>query len=118
MAMRKPARRQLGPPLPDSSTAHTATPHEQGGNYGCRAAFAARQSVAKRSGRPAMTRMENEMGTHVSSSGPTSGPIYGVPGARTAVRDLTSYWWLWLVVGTAWIVASLVILQFNHASIA
>jgi uncharacterized membrane protein HdeD (DUF308 family) len=26
-------------------------------------------------------------------------------------------WWLWLVTGVAWIVASLVILQFNHASI-
>jgi uncharacterized membrane protein HdeD (DUF308 family) len=39
-----------------------------------------------------------------------------MPG-RTAVREIASYWWLWLVVGIAWIVASLVILQFNHASI-
>jgi uncharacterized membrane protein HdeD (DUF308 family) len=33
------------------------------------------------------------------------------------VQALAAYWWLWLIVGIAWIVASLVILQFNHASI-
>jgi uncharacterized membrane protein HdeD (DUF308 family) len=33
------------------------------------------------------------------------------------VREVANYWWLWLVVGIAWVVAALVILQFNHASI-
>jgi uncharacterized membrane protein HdeD (DUF308 family) len=33
------------------------------------------------------------------------------------VREIARYWWLWLVIGIAWVVAALVILQFNHASI-
>jgi uncharacterized membrane protein HdeD (DUF308 family) len=32
-------------------------------------------------------------------------------------RGLGGLWWMWLITGAAWIVASLVILQFNHASI-
>jgi uncharacterized membrane protein HdeD (DUF308 family) len=39
------------------------------------------------------------------------------PVAREAARGLAGFWWLWLVVGIAWIVASLVILQFDEASI-
>jgi len=35
-----------------------------------------------------------------------------------SARLMTRLWWLWLVTGTAWIVASLVILQFDEASIA
>jgi uncharacterized membrane protein HdeD (DUF308 family) len=34
-----------------------------------------------------------------------------------APGDLGGLWWVWLVVGVAWIVASLVILQFDRASI-
>jgi uncharacterized membrane protein HdeD (DUF308 family) len=30
---------------------------------------------------------------------------------------MTGYWWLWLVAGIAWIVISLVILQFDAASV-
>jgi uncharacterized membrane protein HdeD (DUF308 family) len=42
----------------------------------------------------------------------------GTTGADDAVRQLAQgLWWLWLVTGTIWVVASLVILQFNHASI-
>src|SRR3954471_9166522 len=41
----------------------------------------------------------------------------GMPDTREAARDVASMWWLWLVVGAAWIVASLVILQFDQASI-
>jgi len=41
----------------------------------------------------------------------------GMPDTRDAARDVASFWWLWLVVGVAWIVASLVILQFDQASI-
>jgi uncharacterized membrane protein HdeD (DUF308 family) len=48
-------------------------------------------------------------------------PDYGRPpvGAdvQAAAREVTGYWWLWLLAGIAWIVVSLVILQFNHASI-
>jgi uncharacterized membrane protein HdeD (DUF308 family) len=38
-------------------------------------------------------------------------------GLRGATREVTGYWWLWLVSGIAWIVISLVILQFDRASI-
>jgi uncharacterized membrane protein HdeD (DUF308 family) len=41
----------------------------------------------------------------------------GMPDTREAARDVASVWWLWLVVGAAWIVGSLVILQFDQASI-
>ena len=33
------------------------------------------------------------------------------------VEAVTSLWWIWLLVGILWVIASLVILQFNHASI-
>jgi uncharacterized membrane protein HdeD (DUF308 family) len=42
----------------------------------------------------------------------------GVPPAfREATREITGYWWTWLVAGIAWIVISLVILQFDAASV-
>jgi uncharacterized membrane protein HdeD (DUF308 family) len=44
-------------------------------------------------------------------------PAVGMPETRDAARDIASFWWLWLIVGTAWIVASVVILQFDQASI-
>src|SRR5687767_2293078 len=34
-----------------------------------------------------------------------------------SARDLASFWWLWLVVGVAWVAAALVVLQFDQASI-
>jgi len=36
---------------------------------------------------------------------------------RDAAVQVTGLWWLWLLLGVCWIVASLVILQFNTASI-
>ena len=39
------------------------------------------------------------------------------PGFREATREMTGYWWLWLVAGIAWIVIALVILQFDRASV-
>lgn len=39
------------------------------------------------------------------------------PEALEAQYDISGLWWLWLVVGSAWVVASLVILQFDQASI-
>jgi len=38
-------------------------------------------------------------------------------GLREATRESTGYWWLWLVSGIAWLVISLVILQFDAASV-
>lgn len=37
--------------------------------------------------------------------------------APAALTRLSSYWWLWLVAGIAWIVVSVVILQFDQASV-
>jgi uncharacterized membrane protein HdeD (DUF308 family) len=37
--------------------------------------------------------------------------------ARAVALRMSDYWWLFLVAGTAWIIVSLVILQFNDASI-
>jgi len=39
------------------------------------------------------------------------------PDVAGAARQITGLWWLWLLLGICWIVASLVILQFNSASI-
>jgi uncharacterized membrane protein HdeD (DUF308 family) len=41
----------------------------------------------------------------------------GMPETADAARLVTGLWWLWLVTGIAWVVASLVILQFDGASI-
>src|SRR5437764_3687766 len=57
------------------------------------------------------------MEAHATDPGVATGPAYTGGGAMTAVRDAARYWWLWIIVGIAWIVAALVILQFNHASV-
>ena len=36
---------------------------------------------------------------------------------REVARDVTGFWWLWLVTGVMWIIAALVVLQFDRASI-
>ena len=56
------------------------------------------------------------MGTPASSPDLTS-PTLGMPDTREAARNVASFWWLWLIVGAAWIFASVVILQFDQASI-
>jgi uncharacterized membrane protein HdeD (DUF308 family) len=38
-------------------------------------------------------------------------------GLRGKAREMTGYWWVWLVAGIAWLIISLVILQFDHASV-
>lgn len=56
----------------------------------------------------------------VSSSAATPDfgtPTMGMPDTRQAARDVAGFWWVWLVAGIAWIVASLAILQFDEASI-
>jgi len=42
---------------------------------------------------------------------------YDMRTMSNAIGEVARYWWLWLVIGIAWIVAALVVLQFNHASI-
>ena len=55
------------------------------------------------------------MSGHVAGQPHTSaGPV---PGLRDSVREITGYWWLGLVAGIAWIVLSVVILQFDSASV-
>ncbi len=39
------------------------------------------------------------------------------PQTREAVAGLKKLWWLWLVLGIAWVIIGLVILQFDQASI-
>jgi uncharacterized membrane protein HdeD (DUF308 family) len=36
---------------------------------------------------------------------------------RHTARDITGYWWTWLVGGIAWLAIALVILQFDSASV-
>jgi uncharacterized membrane protein HdeD (DUF308 family) len=55
----------------------------------------------------------------VSSSAATPGlgdPL-GVAETREAARRAAGWWWMWLVTGIAWIIAALVILQFDQASV-
>jgi uncharacterized membrane protein HdeD (DUF308 family) len=50
----------------------------------------------------------------------TVAPSFEVPGIRSVragARQLTDYWWVLLVAGIAWLAVSLVILQFDHASV-
>jgi uncharacterized membrane protein HdeD (DUF308 family) len=44
-------------------------------------------------------------------------PTLGMPDTEETARTVAGFWWLWLAAGVAWIVASLVILQFDQASI-
>ena len=41
----------------------------------------------------------------------------GTPDVRDAAKAVARFWWLWLAIGIAWIIAALVILQFDQASI-
>jgi hypothetical protein len=40
-----------------------------------------------------------------------------IPSLRDTARSVTGYWWVLLVVGIAWVAVSLVILQFDQASV-
>jgi len=50
-------------------------------------------------------------------SSQTATPGLAPMGAPAAAGELVRYWWLWLVTGIAWLVAALVILQFDAASV-
>lgn len=56
----------------------------------------------------------------MSSSAATPGfgrSAMPVEGARESAREAARFWWVWLVAGVLWCVASLVILQFDRASV-
>jgi len=44
-------------------------------------------------------------------------PNVAMPDVRDTVREISGYWWVGLVAGIAWLVISLVILQFDSASV-
>jgi uncharacterized membrane protein HdeD (DUF308 family) len=48
---------------------------------------------------------------------PSEGTPVKPTGLRETVSSITGYWWVGLVAGIAWLVISLVILQFDSASI-
>ena len=48
---------------------------------------------------------------------PEGGIGAGPPDVREAAKAVAKFWWLWLGIGIAWIIAALVILQFDQASI-
>ena len=52
--------------------------------------------------------MDTSMNTSASAQAAQTGQ---------AARNLTRWWWAWLVTGILWILASIVILQFHHSSI-
>lgn len=37
--------------------------------------------------------------------------------AREAARDVSGFWWLWLITGAAWLIVAAVVLQFDQASV-
>lgn len=55
------------------------------------------------------------MSDHIAASQPERPSIELDVGA--AAREITGYWWLWLLAGIAWTVIALVLLQFDQASV-
>jgi uncharacterized membrane protein HdeD (DUF308 family) len=51
------------------------------------------------------------------AANPNTGMTAEPSGIRDNVREITGYWWVGLVAGIAWLVISLVILQFDTASV-
>ena len=51
------------------------------------------------------------------AANPNTGMAAEPPSIRANVREITGYWWVGLVAGIAWLVISLVILQFDAASV-
>jgi uncharacterized membrane protein HdeD (DUF308 family) len=51
----------------------------------------------------------------VNVAGPSLAGAHGP--VHEALRGVSKFWWLWLVAGIFWIIAALVVLQFDQASI-
>ena len=47
----------------------------------------------------------------------TTYPADDLAGARETVRDVSGFWWLWLITGVAWIIVAITVLQFDQASV-
>jgi uncharacterized membrane protein HdeD (DUF308 family) len=60
---------------------------------------------------------EGEMQINVITEG-VGDRAFTVREMSAARRELVRFWWLWLIIGIAWIVGALVILQFDAASVA
>src|SRR4051794_17415493 len=52
-----------------------------------------------------------------ATMGSATSPALGASESQVLTLDAWRFWWLWLVAGIGWVVASLVILQFDRASI-
>ncbi len=57
-----------------------------------------------------------QVDVHWENVGRIAGPASRVR-RREATREITGAWWLWLIVGVAWIATSLIVLQFDAASV-
>jgi uncharacterized membrane protein HdeD (DUF308 family) len=51
------------------------------------------------------------------TANPNIGLAAGPTGVRDTLREATGYWWAGLVAGISWLIISLVILQFDAASV-
>jgi uncharacterized membrane protein HdeD (DUF308 family) len=47
----------------------------------------------------------------------TTYPADDLTAAEETVRDVSGFWWLWLVTGVVWIIVAITVLQFDQASI-
>ena len=52
------------------------------------------------------------------ATAPPPGPLAAGRALRETTKEVTGLWWLWLVAGISWGVISLVILQFDSASVS
>jgi uncharacterized membrane protein HdeD (DUF308 family) len=52
------------------------------------------------------------------ATAPPSGPLAAERALRETTKEVTGLWWLWLLAGISWGVISLVILQFDSASVS
>jgi uncharacterized membrane protein HdeD (DUF308 family) len=52
------------------------------------------------------------------ATAPPPGPLAAEPALRETTKEVTGLWWLWLLAGISWGVISLVILQFDSASVS
>ena len=73
-------------------------------------ASASKTSARKSSASKTSTRKSSASASKPAPSGPTKAE-------REAIKGFSRFWWLWLLFGLVWIVASVVILQFDQASI-
>ena len=71
---------------------------------------ASKASASKASASKASARKSSAAAGKSASSAPTTAE-------REAIKGFSRFWWLWLLFGLVWIVASVVILQFDQASI-